>query len=300
MAEQAGRGRIRPVDRVRPELAVVRHRHLLVSATLVMMGCGDEGRPTGDESFAADPVAGEGLTATLPGGVTMDFVWIEPGMFTMGSPESEVGRWEDEGPQHEVTISSGFWMGRYEVTQAQWEAVMETAPWAGVDLVRAHPEHPATCVSWNDVQDFVRRLNEAEGRQVYGLPTEAQWEHACRAGTSTRWSFGDDEGQLRKHAWYSENAWDVGIQDAQPVGTKLPNPWGLFDMHGNAYEWVEDRYGPYSSGRLEDPQGPSTGSLRVFRGGDVGSGARYTRSAFRYFHWQDRRVYFGARLLRRG
>ena len=125
-------------------------------------------------------------------------------------------------------------------------------------------------ISWNDVQEFVQRLNEAAGEEVYRLPTEAEWEYACRAGTSARWSFGDDEGRLGEYAWYySGNVSGAGFRDAQPVGTKLANPWGLFDMHGNVYEWVQDRYGPYSSAAQLDPQGPSTGSLRMFRGGGV-------------------------------
>ena len=177
---------------------------------------------------------------------------------------------------------------------------MATTPWAGIGLVQANPQHPAVYISWNDVQDLISHPNHAAGGRVYRLPTEAEWEYACRAGTPTRWSFGDDEGQLEQYAWYySGSVWEAGFRDAQPVGTKLPNPWGLFDMHGNVHEWVQDRYGSYSGDAQVDPQGPSTGSLRVFRGGDSGYNARYTRSAFRYFFSPDRRYFLGARILRR-
>jgi len=140
--------------------------------------------------------ANEEIIVDLPGGATMAFVWIEPGTFTMGSPSSEPGRWDDEGPQHEVTISRGFYLGKFEVTQGQWQAVMGTRPWAGESYVRENPNHPAVYISWNDVQAFIQKWNEAAEDSLYRLPTEAEWEYACRAGSVTRWSFGDDESQL--------------------------------------------------------------------------------------------------------
>jgi formylglycine-generating enzyme required for sulfatase activity/sugar lactone lactonase YvrE len=241
------------------------------------------------ESLTASPASGDTLTAALPGGVTMEFVWIEPGTFLMGSPESEPGRAADEGPQHEVTISQGFYLGKFEVTQGQWEAVMGTRPWLGdaqPSYVKDEPSHPAVTVDWSDWQEFIRRLNEAEGAEVYRLPTEAEWEYACRAGTTTRWSFGDDENQLGNYAWYNANAWDVGEQYAHAVGTKLPNPWGVHDMHGNVQEWVQDWYASdyYRNSPGVDPQGPATGLGHFVRGGGFGLNgqlAERLRSAFR-------------------
>jgi formylglycine-generating enzyme required for sulfatase activity/Mg-chelatase subunit ChlD len=228
---------------------------------------------------------------SLSGGATMEFVWIEPGTFTMGSPSSEPGRDSDEGPQHEVTISQGFYLGKFEITQAQWESVMGNNPSAFDGSNR-----PVEQVSWNDLQAFIQRLNEAAGEALYRLPTEAEWEYTARAGTTTRWSFGDDESQLGDYAWYSGNNSPSGTKE---VGTKLPNPWGLYDMHGNVWEWVQDWIGSYTSGSQIDPTGPSPGSVRVVRGGGFGSFARSVRSASRRGDAPGSRGDFhGARLLR--
>ena len=240
-------------------------------------------------------------TVTLPGGTKMEMVWIEPGTFTMGSPSSETGRRENEGPQHEVTISRGFYLGKYELTQGQWTSVMGTHPWSGEICVEEAPDHPAAYISWEDVQALIAKLNEAEGAEVYRLPTEAEWEYACRAGTTTRWSFGDDESQLGEHASYSDNTWNVGEAYAHAVGTKKPNPWGLCDMHGNVYEWVQNWYWLYWGDAQTDPTGPATGSSRVLRGGGFVSGARSVRSAVRDGSSPGFRYYaFGARFLRQG
>ena len=224
---------------------------------------------------------GEVKRFTLLGGASLEMVWIPSGTFMMGSPSSEAGRDDDEGPVHEVKISKGFYLGKYEVTQGQWEAVMETTPWRGEDYVRTGSAYPAVYVSWNDAQEFIGRLNAAVGSEVYRLPTEAEWEYACRAGTITRWSFGNVESQLTHYAWYDANAWDVGEKYGHRVGTKRPNPWGLYDMHGNVWEWVQDWYGDYSSSSVADPTGPSAGSDRVVRGGDFYNDAQYVRSANR-------------------
>ena len=250
--------------------------------------------------------AGGGSTNsfTLPGGASLEMVWIEPGTFQMGSPSSELGRFDDEGPVHSVTISKGFYLGKYEVTQRQWEAVMGTRPWEGRSYVRSGPDYPAVYVSWEDAQEFIGRLNASLGSNVYRLPTEAEWEYVCRAGTTTRWSFGDDESQLTHYAWYYGNTWDVGEGYAHSVGTKRPNPWGLYDMHGNVWEWVQDWYAAdyYSRSPSVDPRGPSTGSARVVRGGYFYSFARYLRSANRYGNSPSNRDNnsLGFRLLRQG
>ena len=246
-------------------------------------------------------VAGVSQTFSLPGGSSMDFVWLAPGVFQMGSPDTEEGRLGNEGPVHEVEISQGFYMGRYEVTQGQWEAVMGETPWSGLDYVREDSSHPAVWISWHDVHEFIGRLNDAAGDSLYRLPTEAEWEYACRAGTSTRWSFGDDESQLTDYAWYGDNAWDVGEAYGHGVGLKRPNPWGLYDMHGNVYEWVQDWYDGayYNSSPRVDPPGPRAGSYRVVRGGDFDDGARFVRSAGRNGGSPgDRGDVIGVRLLR--
>jgi formylglycine-generating enzyme required for sulfatase activity len=245
-------------------------------------------------------------TAILLGGETMEFVRIEPGAFTMGAPLAEVGRRDPEGPQHEVTISRGFYLGKYEVTQGQWESVMGTTPWSGENDVQANVNHPAVHVSWDDAQSFIHQLNEAAGDSLYRLPTEAEWEYAARAGTSTVWSFGDDESLVGNYAWHVRNTWLINLNYAQPVGTKLPNPWGLYDVHGNVREWcqdwLDDNY--YSRSPSIDPPGPSTESssafLRVLRGGGFSSGATFgLRSASRNGSGNGNRIgTVGFRLLR--
>ena len=197
------------------------------------------------------------LTLDLGNGVTMKLVLIRPGRFVMGSPDSEQGRAADEGPQHVVVISKPFYMGVTEVTQAQYEAVMGTNP---SDF--KGPTNPVEKVGWADAVEFCRKLSEKTGKAVR-LPTEAEWEYACRAGTKTRFSFGDSEGALGDYAWYMGNSGNK----TQPVGRKKPNPWGLYDMHGNVMEWCADMYGNYSSEASTDPQAPGSGGRRVFRGG---------------------------------
>ena len=257
--------------------------------------------------------SGETDTFALPGDVTIEMVWIEPGTFVMGTTEEQEqllrskGMWdgwfENEHPDHPVTITQGFWLGKYEITQGQWEGVMGTRPWSGGSYVQANADHPAVYISWDDMQEFIRRLNAAEGSEVYRLPTEAEWEYACRGGTTTLWSFGDDESELGHYAWYRDNAWNVGEKYAHAVGTKDPNAWGLYDMHGNVWEWCQDRWDEryYRVSPTEDPQGPSSGSGRVSRGGDFCDLAQGTRSAYRGFYSPGtRNCYIGARLLRQG
>ncbi len=261
-------------------------------------GCGG-GRATAPEETdgsyqpAGDPVV---AVVELPDQTPLEFVWIGPGYFWMGSPEEEPGRDATEGPRHRVTLSRGVYIGRYELTQRQWEAVMNTRPWAGREYVVEHPDHPAVYISWNDVQRLVARLNESGGRR-FRLPTEAEWEYACRAGARTPWWFGDQEDDLLGHAWYRRSAWDYGFTHAQPVGTMPANPWGLHDLHGNVQEWVGDWFGSYASAQTVDPTGPARGSARVVRGGSVYHDAARTRSASRSGASPDACAYFlGARL----
>ena len=228
-------------------------------------------------------------------------VAIPGGSFTMGSPPTEVERLSDEGPQTVVTISRGFSMGKYQVTQGQYQALMGNNP-SGCTANNPgnptnDPNRPVEQVSWYDATNYCAKLTQREraaGRiatnWVYRLPTEAEWEYACRAGTSTRFSYGDDLGYalLGNYAWYSANSGPT----TYPVGQKLPNPWGLYDMHGNVSEWCQDWYGYYAGGSATDPQGPSTGLFRVVRGGYFSQAGRYCRSAGRG-NWGPSAVYFG-------
>jgi formylglycine-generating enzyme required for sulfatase activity len=225
-----------------------------------------------------------------------NFVWISPGTFTMGSPSNEAGRSIIEGPQAAVTISQGFWMGKCELTQEDYLAVVGSNPSYfngdrsgppdndqdyGIDLTR-----PVEQVSWHDATNYCARLTELEriaGRiptnYVYRLPTEAEWEYACRAGTTTRFYYGDDPGytNLTNYAWYFDNS-DM----THSVGQLLPNAWGLYDMAGNVWEWCQDWYDAYPDGSRTDPQGAVTGTSRLWRGGGWFRIAQYCRSARRF------------------
>jgi formylglycine-generating enzyme required for sulfatase activity len=213
----------------------------------------------------------------------IEFVRIPAGDFMMGSNE-----YEDEQPVHNVKIGTPFYLGKYPVTQKQWEEVMGNNPssFKGADL-------PVESVSWDDVQEFIKRLNEREGTDKYRLPSEAEWEYACRAGTNTKYSFGDDESKLGDYAWYSGYSiyeeWvknnDKILKEGRthPVGQKKPNAWGLYDMHGNVWEWVQDRWHGNYEGAPSDGSAWEDGdsSSRVVRGGGWYDGAGDCRSAAR-------------------
>jgi len=217
-----------------------------------------------------------GLDATvsldLGGGVTMEFVLIPAGKFIMGSPETEKDRLDNE-TQHEVTISKPFYMGRYEVTHEQYEAVRGKKPSAFKGA-----KNPVDSVPWEGAQEFCKKLSAKTGKTVQ-LPTEAQWEYACRAGTKTRFYSGDAEGDLDRVAWYGANS--KGL--THPVGQKGANAWGLYDMHGNVWEWCQDWYGEYAAGAATDPQGAASGPARVLRGGSWNGGPGGCRSACRSY-----------------
>jgi formylglycine-generating enzyme required for sulfatase activity len=169
-----------------------------------------------------------------------------------------------------------------EVTQGQWKTVMGTEPWKGEQYVKEGPNNAATYVSWNDAVAYCKKLSEKEGK-TYRLPTEAEWEYACRAGTETTYSFGIDQRQLGDYAWYDENASNLGEEYSHQVGLKKPNAFGLYDMHGNVFEWCHDYYGEdyYKQSPAQDPTGPARGSSRVLRGGSWSPYSRDTRSARR-------------------
>lgn len=221
--------------------------------------------------------------------LNLKLIWCPAGNFIMGSPTTETSRQNDEGPV-QVTLTKGFWLGKHEVTQGQWQQVMDTTPWEGQGYVKEGSDYPAAYVAYDDAVEFCRKLTESEreaGRLPttwkYELPTEAQWEYACRAGTKTRFSFGDDETSLAQYAWYDDNADQIGEGYAHQVGQKLPNTWGFHDMHGNLWEWCRDLYQPkFPAGR--DPVGIS-GPNRARRGGSWYDGSAKCRSAFRYWNF---------------
>ncbi len=222
------------------------------------------------------------LAPDLGDGVTLEFVKIPAGSFMMGSPKDEEGRYGGEGPRHTVTISKPFYLGICEVTQEQYAAVMGRNPsrFKGA-------ERPVEGVSWNDAVGFCEVLSKKTGHEVR-LPTEAEWEYACRAGTTTRFSFGDDSDDLGVYAWYCSNS----DEETHPVGQKKPNPWGLHDMHGNVWEWCEDWYENYADEEAKDPAGPSSGKYRVRRGGSWYNLPRHCRSARRSGDDPGRRFHF--------
>jgi formylglycine-generating enzyme required for sulfatase activity len=206
---------------------------------------------------------------TVRNNIGMEFVLISAGTFQMGSNDGDRG----EEPVHTVHLSRSFYLGKYEVTQAQWEAVMRYNP----SHFMGDSNRPVEGVSWDEVQEFIRRLNNKESGARYRLPTEAEWEYAARAGSTTAYSFGDGVGQLGQYAWYNGNSGKT----THPVGQLQPNAWGLYDIHGNVWEWVQDWYGSYASGTVTDPVGPQVGSIRVYRGGSWYYNARHCRSVNR-------------------
>ena len=211
--------------------------------------------------------AGEETTVILPGGVPLRFCFIPAGEFTMGNPGSDQLLHQDEEPQHPVRITKPFWLAKYPLTQAQWAAVMSSTP-----SEYQCTDCPVERVSWYDGREFLKRLCRIVGRG-FRLPTEAEWEYACRAGTIGRYYWGkdEDETQIGDYAWYSDNSSSVleaaAAKHPNPVGQKLPNAWGLHDMLGNVWEWCVDRYGGYTRVAQTDPLGPYSGREQVIRGG---------------------------------
>ena len=282
------------------------------------------------ENLKPGPIAGQAWSVPLAADAALDMVWIPPGEFTMGSPGTEPGRRPDEGPQTRVTLTKGFWLGKTLVTVGQWKKIMGTDVRGQLvkqinddtpydlygkkqtlrDLMKwSRDEAPATYlgnegddlpmyfVRWNDAMEFSRRLAEhdrAGGRlpagYEYNLPGEAQWEYACRAGTTDATYAGPSNAALLdKIAWYDQNSAAgysgrrVGPTRSGPrdVGQKERNAWGLYDMYGNIWQWCRDWYGPYPGGSITDPTGPANGTVRVNRGGSFGSDASSERSACR-------------------
>lgn len=255
-------------------------------------------RPSGPQDALGNPVRTESDEVTgwpfeichKPTG--MVFVLIPAGKFLMGSPKEEKGRDRDEGPVHPVRISKPYYLGKYEVTRGEWKKTMGSEPPdlrtdAGPDM-----QQPVSSVSWHACQGFIARLNIGLGQDQglkFALPTEAQWEYACRAGTTTRFPHGDDPKytELENCAWFSRfvihsgKVIEMGETSSSVVGELQPNPWGLYDMHGNILEWCEVFYDAYSAADAVDPAGPPTGEYRVLRGGSWFDGPESCRCANR-------------------
>ena len=197
------------------------------------------------------------------------FCWIPPGRFMMGSPDDEQARYDDEGPLHEVTIAEGSWMGKYPITQVQWQAIMGNNP-----SEFQGENRPVELVSWNDIREpggYLEKLNEASPGYNFRLPSEAEWEYAYRAGTTTRFYWGDDPDytEIDDYAWYGNN-FDTVNGKTHDVGLKLPNAWGLYDMAGNLFEWCEDDMHNNYNGAPTDGSAwvdSPRGSARLLRGG---------------------------------
>jgi formylglycine-generating enzyme required for sulfatase activity len=226
-------------------------------------------------TITVNDTGGDTLTVDCGGGVMMTLVKIPAGPFMMGTNSTDYDWLSVSRPVHQVTISQAFYMGKYEVTQEQYEAVMGKNPsqFQGA-------KNPVEQVLWNDAVAFCRALSAKSGRSIR-LPSEAEWEYACKAdkgNVDTKYYFGDDETQLANHAWYGANSGST----THLCGQKLPNSFGLFDMSGNVWEWCNDWYGSYSSSPVTDPTGPSSGDFRVLRGGSWRRDVYYCRSSYRF------------------
>jgi formylglycine-generating enzyme required for sulfatase activity len=228
--------------------------------------------------FRPQPINLIPFTEKLPKRVTLEMVGLPAGQFLMGSPDSDPDAKSEEKPQHQVKVNS-FAIGKYPVTQAQYEAVMGKNP----SWFQNNPQNPVEKVSWNDAQAFCQKLSQITGK-TYRLPTEAEWEYACRAGTTTRYYFGDDANQLGDYAWYGGNSQNT----THPVGQKKPNAWGLYDMSGNVWEWCED------NGHDSYENAPKDGSAwltnyndyQILRGGSWVKHPGFCRSASRNIYYR--------------
>jgi formylglycine-generating enzyme required for sulfatase activity len=253
------------------------------------------GRPAGSEKAAKEEKAmaegeAEEREASAEGGpqeeitnsLGMRLRLVPAGSYMMGAVPGDDEADDDEKPQHRVEITKAFYIGVYEVTQAQYEAVVGVNP-----SYFKGDRRPVECVSWNDAVEFCRKLSQREG-VTYHLPTEAEWEYACRAGSTTKYYWGDSDSNIGSYAWYGFDKGNAGVETHE-VGSKTPNAWELYDMSGNVLEWCSDWFDEnyYNSSPRQDPRGPSSGSSRVRRGGCWNLNAWVVRSSLRYWGTPD-------------
>ncbi|MFP4052286.1 MAG: formylglycine-generating enzyme family protein [Phycisphaerae bacterium] len=265
---------------------------VVILSALLPVGCNPT-HPTPSDSDSGQVIQStwkedlpEQTTLRLPKGKVIHMVLIRPGRFTMGSPAEELGRDDDEGPRRIVTITHPYYVGSTEVTQQQYAAVMQENPsrYRGAN-------RPVDSVEWLKAAAFCDRVSQRTGQEVR-LPTEAEWERACRAGSDQRFCYGDDSDRLKLYATYRGEDGSVTLsrtdpnepgQGTTPVGSHQPNAWGLHDMHGNLFEWCNDWYrDAYNPTDRVDPQGPPDGPYRVLRGGSFASPDWLCRSAYRH------------------
>ncbi|MCA9122908.1 MAG: SUMF1/EgtB/PvdO family nonheme iron enzyme [Planctomycetaceae bacterium] len=256
--------------------------------TLAMAIGDDEGSVANTSETRSVPIPSDIVTISIG----MQLKLIQAGEFMMGSPAWESGACDEEKPQHLVRITRPYYLGIHTVTQSEYEQVIGRNP----SQITGDHQQPVECVSWYDAVSFCNRLSDKEGLQLYykidgkavsinggsgyRLPTEAEWEYACRAGTTTKWSCGDSERSLEEFAWFSKNS---GGQ-MHVVGTLRPNEFGIYDMHSNVWEWCWDWFQGYKADELTDPSGPVSGETRVMRGGSFGSSAFVCRAAYRLWN----------------
>jgi len=227
--------------------------------------------------------------------IGMKFVWIEPGSFMMGSPKDEKQRFDNE-TQHKVTLTKGFYMGVHTVTQEQWQKVMGNNP----SHFKGEKDLPVENVSWDNCQEFIKKMREKD-KKPYRLPSEAEWEYACRAGTKTPFHFGEtistDQANFDGNFIYGDGKKGKNREKTTSVGNFPANAWGLHDMHGNVWQWCEDWFGAYEIKETADPKGPEKGTERVLRGGSWNYHPRHCRSTFRAGNEPaSRRTYYGFRV----
>jgi sulfatase modifying factor 1 len=267
---------------------VMRRPFPILAFMLLIAGCGGD-----TPKQAAVPIPDAPTGTPKPGdersdnAIALKLIWCPPGKFAMGSPADDETRLHNE-ESVDVELTQGFWLGKYEVAQGEYARLMATSPWKGQENVKEGDNIAATYVSHDDAMNFCRKLTESErkaGRlgptETYTLPTEAQWEYACRAGTTTAFSFGATDAGLEEYAWFTENAYDAGEKFAHPAGLKRPNPFGFYDMLGNAREWCVDGYQTKLPGGTDPVVVEGEGIERVVRGGSFFHAAIANRSASR-------------------
>ncbi len=236
---------------------------------------------TSEQLELGDPIANSLGIVLVP---------IPAGEFQMGTHIPKKKRNDQlkaETPKHLVKITRPFYIAACEVTQEQYEKVMGERPWEGKPLVKESSHYAASYVTWKKAVEFCEKLSQQEN-QEYRLPTEAEWEYACRAGTTTAYSFGKDGKELGEYGWYMQNSYKAGEPYPHAIGQKIPNAWSLYDMHGNVWEWCQDKFGGYNGKKKVtiDPVGPKKGRLRVWRGGGFAESAGNVRSATRLRYGQ--------------